>query len=305
MDWYIFVGIGVVVLIAIALVVRRKPASEAVVAGDGGGADTDALDRMRPSVADFRVADGAARVHFEVPLGDETDPVLAELLGREAVEVVREKRHQLPIGDVTSVVALGRRDGDWAEAATIALDTPGTLPPPMLPEVFSQAARSDVDFFAQALEMPTSAPGAVDGTVGDELGPIGSELRLPAAVDAGLRAQGIDPSESLAGDIVLGIMRVAGYQISDVDADTYSATRGGQRSLLRVVDHATGDHPELSEQEVRRFVVDFGSAGVERGLLITEKYAPFEIYERERRDPRVRFISRERLQSFVDALSVG
>jgi len=61
----------------------------------------------------------------------------------------------------------------------------------------------------------------------------------------------------------------------------------------------------LQESEVGRFVVDFLSSGADRGLLITEKFSPFEIYDRERREPRMRFITRERLQAFVDALTVG
>jgi hypothetical protein len=51
-------------------------------------------------------------------------------------------------------------------------------------------------------------------------------------------------------------------------------------------------------------VVDFGSSGADRGLLISEKFAPFEIYDRERRDRRIRFVTRERLEGFIDALAL-
>ena len=47
------------------------------------------------------------------------------------------------------------------------------------------------------------------------------------------------------------------------------------------------------------------STGADKELLITEKFSPFEIYDRERREPRMRFITRERLQDFVDALVLG
>jgi hypothetical protein len=71
-----------------------------------------------------------------------------------------------------------------------------------------------------------------------------------------------------------------------------------------VVPHLPGSHPELDESAIRKFVVDFGSSGADRGLLISEKYAPFEIYDRERRDRRIRFVTRERLAGFIDALAL-
>ena len=39
-------------------------------------------------------------------------------------------------------------------------------------------------------------------------------------------------------------------------------------------------------------------------MLVTEKYGPFMVYDKERREPRVRFITRERLQTFVDGFSL-
>ncbi len=47
------------------------------------------------------------------------------------------------------------------------------------------------------------------------------------------------------------------------------------------------------------------NSGADRGLMVSDKFGPFEVYERERREPRVRFVTRERLQGFVDALTVG
>jgi hypothetical protein len=299
-EWLIWAGAAVVVAVVVVVAVRRRGA-----VGEPGVASGGAEERLRPTVAEFHVIDGAARVHFDVPLGDETDPVLAELLGREAVEVVREKRHQLPIGDVIAVVALALRGGDWVVVSTISLETPGTLPPPMVPEILGHAARSDFDIFERFADMPEQTPGVAERPRGEELAPIAAELRFPAAVSTGLRSQGIEPAEASAGQIVLGVMRTTGYQVTETAPDTYTATRGGQRTFMRFVDHGAGEHPELDEQEIRRFVVDFGSSGADRGLLITEKYSPFEVYERERRDRRVRFITRERLQGFVDALALG
>jgi len=100
-------------------------------------------------------------------------------------------------------------------------------------------------------------------------------------------------------------MRIAGYSISEKATDTHDGIRHGQRVFLRTVCHLSSNHPELDERQVDRFVVDFISSGADRGLLITEKFSPFEIYDRERREPRMRFITRERIQDFVDALVIG
>lgn len=284
----------------IALLARRKsPAPSRT-----GGTITVEAGRLRPGVAEFHVRDGAARVHFEVPLPDGgVDEVLADLLGREAVEVVREKRHTLPLGDLTRVVALGRRGADWAEVTSIGLATPGELPPPMLPELIPHAGHRDFDPFDKLSSLPTTAPGLTGGTRGERLE--GLELRLPARAETALRAQGIDPAARDTTRKVLALMRSAGYQVTETAPDTYRADRGGQSTFVRVLAHNPGDHPELAETDIRKFVVDFAGSGAARGLLLSEKWAPFEIHERERRDPRVRFVSRERLQAFVDALVLG
>ncbi len=51
-------------------------------------------------------------------------------------------------------------------------------------------------------------------------------------------------------------------------------------------------------------MIRFVSSGADRGLLFTDKYAPFMVYDKERREPRIRFISRERLQAFVDSVAM-
>ena len=66
-----------------------------------------------------------------------------------------------------------------------------------------------------------------------------------------------------------------------------------------------GDHPEVADQLIDRFMADFAMSGCDRGLLVSDKYGPFEIYDKERRQPRVRFVTRERLQKMVDALALS
>lgn len=301
---YVVVIVVVVVVAAAGWWLIRRGSSTRSAGGSGAGTVT--TERSGPKVAEFHVADGTARVYFDVPLpAGDVDAVLADLLIREAVEVMREKRHSLPIGDVHRVVALGRRGGDWEQVGLVELDTPGTLPPPMVPTLLPHAHHPEFDAFDRISDLPGHAPALADRPRGEVLPPLGRELRFPATVDAGLRAQGIDPTTADATELALGVMRLAGYAVGERSAGTYDAVRTGQRVFLRTVPHDPTDHPELSESAVERFVIDFMSSGADRGLLITEKFSPFEIYDRERREPRMRFITRERLQAFIDALAVG
>ncbi|MEX1207625.1 MAG: hypothetical protein WD652_01035 [Acidimicrobiia bacterium] len=303
MVWVI-VGVGVVALgIVILLVSRSRSSVVSTTAASSPGVVTVESERLRPTVAEFHVSRQSARVHFDVPLPAEPDEVFSELLGREAVEVVREKRHSLPIDDVDEVVALGRRGGDWSVAATVSLDTPGELPPPMLPELMPHGAH-DLDVFDHISSLPQTVPGVAVPTRGEELPPFSTEIRLPAMAAAALRTQGIDPTAATGPDVALGLMRAGGYMIEPAGPDTFRARRAGQTTFVRVVPHSVGAHPELDESAIRKFVVDFGGSGSDRGLLFSEKYAPFEIYDRERRDGRVRFVTRERLQGFIDAFAL-
>jgi hypothetical protein len=40
-------------------------------------------------------------------------------------------------------------------------------------------------------------------------------------------------------------------------------------------------------------------------MFISDKYGPFTIYEIEANQPRVKFITRERIQRFVDSMALG
>jgi hypothetical protein len=82
----------------------------------------------RAPVAEFTVRGGAMHVTFDVPLPQEKDEVLEELLLSEAVEVVREKRHSLPLGDLEEIVVHAGR-GEVVEIGRVKLpSTSGTSP---------------------------------------------------------------------------------------------------------------------------------------------------------------------------------
>jgi hypothetical protein len=108
------------------------------------------------------------------------------------------------------------------------------------------------------------------------------------------------------GQMTLGLLEVAGYEVAQVPGTQgYLATRSGSTTFVSIVAHEEGDHPELSETAVNSFLATFYSSRAERGLLFSDKFSPHVVYEKERRDSRVTFITRERLQDFVDSIAAA
>ena len=121
-----------------------------------------------------------------------------------------------------------------------------------------------------------------------------------------MRLQGVDPENMTAGELVRGILALRGYSISaGDDPQTHHAQKGAATILVREVPHSPGAYPELSETDMHRFVMDMAGSPMAKGMLVTEKYGPFSVYNLERRDPRIRFVTRERLQKAIDALALG
>lgn len=262
--------------------------------------------RLAPPVVEFHVKGEEALVTFAVPVPEgEPDEVLKQLLTHEAVEVVREKSHELPMDQVHRVVVYGQRSGSPVELGRVDLETPGQLPPPVVPDLIPHASAVGFDPLQAMGGAPSAAPGLADVVKEGELPPLASEIRLTSAGEAGLRAQGLDPGTLGAGDLGLGLMRMAGYAVTTQSPGSFTATKAGKSTFVRVVEHASGDYPVLEDSTINQFVVDFVQSGTSSGLLFTEKFCPFEVYERERREPRIRFVSRERFQSFVDAFSIA
>ncbi len=286
---------AVVVAAALFYLLRRRTAAEKPLVSLPG--------HLAAPVVDFTLAGPEARVYFETALPTvEMDPNVGAALVERAIEVVRSKGEQLPMSQVRRIVAFGRQGDRWSEAGAVDLLVPGELPPE--PGDEGRPGRG-FDPLEHLDDYPGWPPRLEVARREDELAPLGHELRLPAAVTGRLRAQGVDPESAGAGPLVLGVMEMTGYTAVPVGDDTFRVRRLGRSALVRVVEHHAGEHPELEEADLRRFVVDVVAAGVDVGLLVTEKYAPFEVYEWERRDRRLRFITRERLQRFLDALAIG
>jgi hypothetical protein len=305
--------LGLAGIVAYVLTGQRRRRQTAMGEGAGTGAAAGARGTIDPfgaemgrraRVAGFHVRGSEAEVTFDVPLPEEGDPVLVDLLMDEAVEVLREKRHALPIDDVTEIVVFAGR-GERTMIGRTKLPSPGVLPPPAPGLDFTHIAR---DPFAHRFESDVDHTVAYETKIdvpADELQPIRAELRIPAGLERGLRATGVDPDELDSTEFILGLLRMFGYSVTDLpQPDSYLASKDG-RTFIRTDPYRSGDHPELSESAIRRFLADFGASGAERGILISDKYAPFLIYEVEGRQPKVRFITRERMQEFVDSMALG
>lgn len=304
-----FVATAVLVVVAIRLRAQRKRAASLDLDDKSWlrppETQEDPLVRHAP-VVDFHVHGSEARVTFDVPLPDADDEVLDELLVDEAVEVVREKRHVLPIDDVTEIVVLAGR-GETREVGRAKLPSPGELPPPSVSAEmlsFSHLAR---DPFVSQFESDSVIQVETKIQVpSDDLRPLREEIRVPKGLERGMRAKGVDP-ESLSGpEFVLAILELFDYKVvSAGEPDTYMATKGTIQTFIRTEIHESGAHPELEERLIRKFIVEFGTSGAQRGILLTDKWGPYMIHEVERNEPRVRFVTRERIQRFIDSMALG
>ena len=307
------IGLGLIVvvglvIIAFALSRQRRRAKEMDLEDTTWLRDQpeepEAIANRSP-VTEFHVHVNEARVTFDVPLGEEDDQVLNEILIDEAVEVVREKRRSLPIDDVTVIVVFAGRD-PVREVGRTELPSPGELPPPMETQMLNltHVAR---DPFAQQFDPEVKVEYQTKVQVpGDELGPWRDELHVPEGLIRGLRARGIDPATIDGPHFVLALLEMFDYRVQQLDdPDTHMATKDGAKIFIRTEPHSSGGHPELDEAVVKRFVVEFGTSGAQWGMFISDKYAPFLIHDVESREPRIRFITRERGQQFIDSMAMG
>lgn len=265
-------------------------------------------ERPRPKVAEFHVKGEEAHVRFDVPLASGgADDILSELLMAEAVEVVREKQHTLPIDGVLRVVAFAGRGPEPVEVGRLELPTRGELPPPATIAPSLAIGHLGLDPMEKQFESghDVTQPEAVSRPSADELGPISDELRIPKAIDFGLRGQGIDPKTMTSGELVRGLLIAFGYSIEGIGASAFVATKAGARTYVLEVPHEAGGHPELDESVAKSFLFEFLQSKADRGMLVSDKFCPYAVYEIERKEPRIQFVTRERLQNFVDSAALS
>ncbi|MDJ0960036.1 MAG: hypothetical protein QNJ88_05220 [Acidimicrobiia bacterium] len=295
----------IVLVVAVGVVVwlMRSRSEEPAAAPAPAAASDDEVHTVR----EFHVRGDDALVYFDVPVPDSgVDDVFRNLLLKQAVEVLREKRsHHLPLEGVTTVRAYATSASGDVEVGSLDLDVPGELPEEIvIPGAAPHFSSAPFDPLAHLGEQEFKVEAGVAARTGSEdLLPLSEEISLTADLAAKLHGIGIDTATMNAGDLALGLLKVAGYSVGESQGG-YLATGSGGTTFLQVVDHGAGDYPELEEQAINRFMVAFGGSRADRGMLVTEKYSPFLVYDKERREPRVRFITRERLQAFVDSFSL-
>lgn len=270
--------------------------------------------RPHPDVTDFHVRGDTARVVFGVPLGDtEAGAHLTELLAASAVEVVRAKVEAgLPLGDVHKIEVSAMRGDQPERLTTVDLPEAGALPDEA-PILKRGATTHDPIAAVQAVAADSSVASA--GGRSDSLEPVAELIELSTPTEAHLRASGVDPSTMGLEELVLGLFTVNGYQVAPgpqgflpAHGDATSVhvvTRDGKRTLLVIHPHDADSYPELEEQLLSEFAVGVAQSSPDRAVLVTDKFSPYAMYERERRDKRLVFVTRERLQAFVDSFGLA
>jgi len=276
-----------------------------------------ARDKSRPILTDFHVRGDEAGIYYAVPLPPgEIDDHLRELMCHDASLVLHEKReHGLPIAQVTRATIFGLRGGKPAEVGVVELDEPGVIPEIIAPELTPHASVAGYDPLAHLGEQEFEIqPGVVGRESKEDLASFLDEIALTKSLEARLRAAGVDPTDVSLQDLSLSLLRIAGYEII-VDrmgmtlpdggtAEAFTARKAGFGAMVVIVPHAPGQHPELSERVVNAFGIEVAQQNPQHAVLITDKFNPYVVYEKERSDPRCRFIGRERLQAFVDSFAI-
>jgi hypothetical protein len=308
----VIIALFVLVAIGVGLSRQRKRAASIDLEDTSwlrttvSSAATAETERKAAPVKDFHVHGEEARVTFDVPLDDEDDPILDELLVDEAVEVVREKRHTLPITDVTEIVVFAGR-GAVREVGRTRLPAPGMLPPPLEIDLLNLTHVARDPFNAQfepdhVFKMVETAPTVPS----DDLGPIQAELRIPRGLDRGLRARGVDPAAASTSELLLALLEMFGYKlVPQGEPNVFIASKDNLHTFIKTLTHRPGEHPELDESDVQKFIVETGTSGAQRGILVTDKYGPFMLHDIETRNPRMRYLTRERIQPFIDSMALG
>jgi hypothetical protein len=304
---FIVVAMAIAALLVVAAKSFGQSAQEAVAAAP------TLPHRPSPIVTDFHVKGDTARTVFSVPLGDAPPGEhLTDLLCASAIEYVRTRKADgLPLDGVHYIEVSAMRGDDPEVVCTVDLPGAGELPDSRL-NVLVELEHDPIAHVASVVAdttVSTSAPGT------KTLEPVSEFIELPGPTEAHLRSIGVDPTDMTLNDLVIGLLRVSGYDVtigrsgvsvgSDGKASVYGLQRGGQNTLLVIYPHVVGTYPELDEKILSEFAVGVAQVNPDVAILVTDKYSPYAMYEREKRDKRLVFITRERLQAFVDSFGIS
>lgn len=309
--------IAIIVLVAIVgivLVVRNSSAKSAPDAGSASKPDTGLKPHFpQPVVAEFHVKGSVATTVFEVPLGDApAGEHLVELLSAAAVEYLRAKqRDGLPLDDVATIAVSAMRGTTAEQIGSVDLPSRGTLPEPLsvgIPIADGDPIGSVSEVVADSR---VSAPSTGEGT----LEPVATFVQMTGPIEARLRSIGVDIGAMSLRDLTIGLMQIGGYELQVgrpgfrtgglAEAEVYRTSRAGRTSTIVILPHVEGDYPEVEERQISELAVAASQVDTDQLILITDKYGPYSMYERERRTNKLVFITRERLQTFVDSFGLS
>ena len=181
--WILLIALVAVVIAVVVTMTRRSTGGSA-----GEPAVVESASRVRPTVKEFHVRSDIAEVYFDVPLNEPVDAVLAEILGREAAQVLREKRSSgLPLDGLKAIKAFGTGPNGPILASSVELETPGELPPETAYPDLIPHLGAGFDPLSHLGEAESSGPVGTDvASRPDAIGSAGEEIRLTAKLDAGL-----------------------------------------------------------------------------------------------------------------------
>ena len=305
----VVVAVGIVVFVVNSMRRAAEGAERSVTAG------SPVARRPMPMVTEFHVKGETATTLFAVPLGDvEAGQHLVDLLCAAAVEYVRDKQHEgLPLVDVHHIEVSAMRGSSAEVLCTVDLPDAGVLPD-RNDKVLVEPAHDPI---AAVHEVVADASVGSQSDTGTALEPVAQAVELSGPTDAHLRSIGVDPATMDLKDLVLGLLRVSGYDvhvgrsgmsglvgISGGTADIYGLTRDGKSTMLAIMRHEEGSHPELDDSVLAKFAIENAQMNPDQAILVTDKYSPYSMYEREKRDSRYVYITRERLQAFVDSFGL-
>ena len=298
----------VTVLIVIALLVLIAFVLRSGRTESSSGASTNTAPKApKLNEVDFHVQGETAQVYFDTAIPNTgADSVLVDLMRREAKRVLEDKASHLPIDGVHRIVVHGKRGSDSVEVTTVDLREPAAFGDESMPEALSAA---DVDPYEDPLAelhaMDFDRSSGYRSSDGDDLPPLSDELKIPAKVVEAVAGAGGTVAGMSLQDFVAGLLRASGYEVSMQSDTTGTARKAGVTTFLEFVEHTAGSHPELADSAVDGFAMKVMSSGADRGMLFTPKFGPYAIYDKERRNAKVKYMTRERLQAFVDSVAMA
>jgi hypothetical protein len=311
--WIIAI-IVLVAIVGIALVVRNSSAKSGAAESSPESKDASSKHHFpQPVVNEFHVKGSVATTVYEVPLGDApAGDHLVELLSAAAVEYLRGKqRDGFPLDDVATVEVSAMRGTTPELIGTVELPSIGTLPDPMV----VGAPISDADPIGSVAEVVADSRVSAPSTGEGSLEPVASFVQITGPIEARLRSIGVDTGMMSLRDLSIGLMQIGGYELQVgrpgfrtgglAEAEVYRTSRAGRTSTIVILPHTEGDYPEVEERQISELAVAASQVDTDQLILITDKYGPYSMYERERRTDKLVFITRERLQTFVDSFGLS